>query len=714
MNHARYISFFFLYAVHIHANEPVHSSDASSTLKTQPAEDQSVTVDLRNPNYKNGILFTDQGGVIRSKDLRIQAKSIQYTHKTEDGKPIHRIEAEGDLMIQYLGKVYVGSELEYNFLTKTGTVYDAKTFATLWYVGGDQIQLNPDGSYKAQNAFFTTCENTDSTWDIHAGRIHLHKNDLLEAKKVRFRLFRMSTFWLPSFKINLKKFKEPILRYTINWDKKGPKASVRYQFFSWKDLALYGRLDYQIKTGFSGAFETEYFPNDKKLTFVTRSFLGSDRLENALDKQRRYRLQGAWNAESRSGKTNTTLTWDKYSDVRMPSDFKSEDFEVNTAKRTLFYVHHQEPGAITSLKVRPRVNSFESIKQDLPTLFFSARPNTLGKSQIMYDLWAKASYLDFVYSDQLVHSLPSMCSSRVEIKPTLYRPFHIGPICLTPYAGLVGIFYGSSATGQSRGLVTCSYGGSIMTEIKRDFATIRHSIQPYLNYYGLSHPTVASNDHYIFSIQDGYAKLNQLQIGIRQLIFSKKHPSSDARMTLDLYTNAFFLEKKIPQTLPRLYLLWGWSYPSFELSFHNCWNFRHQVLDFSNSRFRITVNENAAFTLDLLYRSRYDWRKADHENFIVDVTRSESELLDSPLSDRRLSVLTNAFFRLTPFWECRLQSHHGFLREKQDYNPPRAHLYNEFKIDLFTYLSTNWKLRLSYSHTIKDDRVTAGISLIKK
>ena len=39
---------------------------------------------------------------------------------------------------------------------------------------------------------------------------------------------------------------------------------------------------------------------------------------------------------------------------------------------------------------------------------------------------------------------------------------------------------------------------------------------------------------------------------------------------------------------------------------------------------------------------------------------------------------------------------------------------NEFKIDLFTWLSMNWKLRLSYSHTIKDDRVTAGISLVKK
>ncbi|MBF8263905.1 MAG: hypothetical protein HW387_1570 [Parachlamydiales bacterium] len=677
-----------------------------------PALQPDVTVDLRNPTYKDGVLFTEQGGVIHSKDLRIQARSIQYFRRTEDGVPVHRIEAEGDLMIQYQGRVYVGSEMCYDFIKKSGTVFDAKTFSSLWYVGGDQIQLNPDGSFRAQNAFFTTCENIDSAWDLHAGRINVFKNDLIEAKKVRFRLFKIPTFWLPSFKINLRKFKEPIFRYTFSWDKGKPRASIRYQFYSWRDWALYGRLDYRLKTGFGGAFETEYFPPGQGVTFVTKSYLGSDRLENALDKQRRYRLQGALQAESKSQKTHTTLTWDKYSDVRMPNDFKSDDFEVNTAKRTQFYVHHKEKSGITSLKVRPRINTFESIKQDLPTFFFSARPQTIGKSGVMYNMWAKASYLDFVYSDQLVSSLPSMCSSRIELRPVLFRPFHCGPINITPRIGAVGIFYGSSEDHQSKGLAALIYGGSAMAEARKEYKTLRHTIQPYVNYYGLSNPTVSPDHHYIFGIQDGYHRLNQLQAGLRQCLFSKERP--EPFFVADLYSNAFLAEKKIPPSLPRLYLLLSWNYPSVELSFHNCWNFRHQVLDFSNSRLRLTVNENAAFTLDLRYRSRYDWRKSDHEGFILDVTRSESELLDSPLSDRRLTVLTSAFFRLTPFWECRLQSHHGFMREKQGSNPARDHLYNEFKIDLFTWLSTNWKLRLSYSHTIKDDRVTGGISLIKK
>jgi len=683
--------------------------------KVKPELTESdVAVDLLNPHYQNGILFTDQGGIIRSKNLRIQAKSIQYIRRVENGKQVHRIEAEGNLMLQYHGRVYVGSELEYDFISKSGWIYDAKTFSSLWYVGGDKIQLNPDGSYKTENAFLTTCENTDSSWDLHAGRINVMKNDLLEAKKMRLRFFKIPFLWLPSFKINLKKFKEPIFRYTVNWDKGGPRASVRYQLYSWRDWAFYGRLDYRLSTGFGGAFETEYFPPHKHIAFVTRSYLGTDKLENALDKQYRYRLEGALHATSKSEKTHTTLMWDKYSDVRMPQDFKQDDFEVNPAKRTVLFVHHQEDRAITALKVRPRVNTFESIKQDLPTLYLSARPDMLGRSKIMYSLWAKASYLDFIYSDQLVDSLPSLCSSRLEIRPLFYRPFHFGPLNITPHIGVEAISYGASRSGHAKNLAALIYGGSVTANASKDFENIRHVVQPYLNYQGLGHPTVAPDDHYIFSIQDGFHQINKMQIGIRNLLFSKDRCIPDPRFTADLYANAFFLDKKFPQMIPKVYLLLGWNAPFVEFSIDNAWNFWHQVLDFSNTRLRLTVNENAAFTFDIRYRSRYDWRKSDHENFILDVTRFEDELLDSPLSDQRLTLLTHAFFRLTPFWECHLQSHHGFLRETQDNNPPRKHLYNEFKIDLYTWLSMNWKLRITYSHTISDDRVTAGISLIKK
>jgi len=648
-----------------------------------------IVVDLRNPTYKNGILYTCQGGVIRNEDIRIQARTIQYIRKAG----VHKIEAEGDLLIQYKGRVFVGSELEYDFNEKTGVIYDGKTFSSIWYVGGDKMELKPDGDYSVTNGFITTCENVDSSWDLHAARVYTTKKELLEAEKVTVRTFKVPTLWLPNLKFNLKKFKDPIFRYAIKWDSgMGPRATIRYQLYSWKDFAMYGRLEYRWSVGWGGAFETEYRPTEFNTFFVTRSYLAKDRLETAPNAARRYRVQGEFCSKSQDLRTHALLSWDKYSDFRMPSDFKSEDFEVNPAKKTLFYISRRDDQFIASFKLRPRANYFESIKQDLPALLLAVRPLELGHSGVYSSNYLKASYLDFVYSNKLAENLPSYHSPRVEFREKLYRPWHLGALTITPQIGGIGIFYGNSPTSNAKWFGTLLYGAHAEARGIRQYSHYKHQIEPHAEFIGLSNPTVKPDQHYIFSIQDGYDKLNQLKIGVRNLLFSKKRPGKEASFTADLYANAFFADFAIPQVIPYGYLDLAWRIPSLHFTWENAWNFRHETLQHSNARLQWTVNENIAFSVEGRYRSRYDWRKADHENYILDVSRSESELLRSPLSDRRITFLTNAFIRITPFWECHLQSHHGFFRENE--TP-----FNEIKVDLYTWLTSVLKLRLSYKYT---------------
>ena len=123
-------------------------------------------------------------------------------------------------MIQYKDRVFIGERLEYDFLTNTGTVYEGKTFTSLWFISGEKIELNADGSYQVENASITTSENKESDWDLHAGRIDALKSDLFVAKNVSFRLFKVPTFWVPSIKLNLKKRnRDPVVRYFLNWDR---------------------------------------------------------------------------------------------------------------------------------------------------------------------------------------------------------------------------------------------------------------------------------------------------------------------------------------------------------------------------------------------------------------------------------------------------------------------------------------------------------------
>lgn len=673
-----------------------------------------ITIDLRNPIYKNGVLYTSEGGVVQGKDLRIQAREIEYTKKKEEGKEIHRIEAEGNLMIQYKGKVFTGEELHYDFIENRGVVYEGKTFSSLWYVKGEKIELYPDGSYEVENASITASENKESSWDLYASKINALGHDLFIGKNIQFRLFQVPTFWLPYLKLNLKKSgQDPIIRYTVNWDKKqGPRAAIRCQLYSWRDFSLFGRVEYRWSTGWGGAIETEYFPPESKTSFVTRNYVGTDRLETAPNKQFRFRLQGAHYWSNQSGKTHTTLMWDKYSDVRMPSDFPSEDFEVGTPKQTLFSLRHQEPFLKLNFKARPRINSFESIKEDFSTLYLQMLPRQLGSSGVLCFSHMKASYLDFAYSDQLASAPPlepphDYRSGRIELQEHLQRPFYFGPLTINPHVGGIEIFYTNSPSKQPKTLATLTYGIDVSARGHRNYEHSSHTLIPYAKFLAFTKPTTEPQERYIFSFQDGYYQLHQIHAGVRNLIFPHRNPNKGPLFSSDLYANAFFAESTIPQCIPRLYLLLKWRFASWDLSWHNAWNFRNHVLDFSNARTRVTVNENVALTFEFRYRSRYDWRKADHENFFLDVARSESELLASPLSDRRITLLADLFIRFSPLWECHIQSHSGFYRLNE--RP-----YNEFKIDLFTWVASSLKLRISYSHTDKDDRVMGGISLVKK
>lgn len=673
---------------------------------------EELNVYLRNPTYKNGVVYTSQGGVIQNNDIRIQAQSIQYFHRMEEGKMVQKIEAEGDLLIQYKGKVFVGSELEFDFEKMCGTVYDGKTYSTMWYVGGDKIQLLSDGSYRVTNAFVTTCENKESSWDLRAHKVNVIKNEFFQAKKVRLRFFQWPHVWLPSFKLNLKRFKEPIFRYYVNWNKE-PKVGFRYQLYSWQDLAFYGRLEYRWSKGWGGAIESEYFPPDGLTTFTTRNYLGTDRLFNAEDVERRYRIQGAYRSQSRSGKTHTILTWDKYSDVRMPGDFKSEDFEVDTAMKTMFYVHHKENAIIASLKVRPRVNPFESIKQDLPTIYTMTRPIEIRNTGILSSHFIKASYLNFQYSEQLITSLKDFHAPRVEIFEDLYRPVHLKGLTITPRLSGRAILYGTSLSHQSKCLGLLGFGMEAHMHGQRQFERYKHVIEPYIDYTALTRPTVGPDDHFIFSIQDGYQKIQQVEVGIRNLLFSKRRPCKEASFEADLYANAFFSDPVIPQVVPKAYLWLGWRLPSVHITLHNCYNFRNQIWDFSNSRLLWTINEHVALTLEGRYRSKYDWRKSDHENFILDVTRHERELLTSPLSDRRITILSNLFIRLNPFWTMKFESNHGFYRLIK--NSLKEKPYNEFKIHLYTWLSASWRLHFYYGYTLNNHfDWNIDIQLVKK
>jgi hypothetical protein len=684
-----------------------HPPTLSPIYPYRPYE-KELSIDLKNPVYHDDTISTKDGGVIKGQDIRIQAQEISYVHRKVQGHWVHMVKAKGDLMVQYQGRTYVGKELYFDFTTKEGAVYDGVTFLPPFYIGGKTIKIEKNGSYFVENAYLTACENKKSTYQIKAKTVNVQRKKLLQAKNVRFQLYKFPTLWLPSFKLNLKKFPKPIFTYKVTWDKTaGPKLSMRYQLYSWHDWAFFLRGEYRLRKGFGGALETEYYSNDQRTTFVTKSYLASDVIPTNLLKEQRYRLQGEFHTISESGWTAMDLTWDKYSDVLMPGDFKSPDFEINTAKKTELFARHRQDDFVTFLKARPKFNPFDTVKQDLPTLFGHMKPILLFKDACLTDNWTRASYLKQDFSDDLSVHLPGFQSIRLQTNNLLSHKFYTKYFSVTPHVGVLGIFYSDSPNDRDIGFGQITYGVDLESQVSRSFENQIHTIKPYLVFNGLTRPTTPVDDHFIFSILDGSNRLNLLKLGFKQLFIATDQYCHTPYLTIDLFANAFFGPTTFSTFIPKIYLNVDWDLSFLALYFHFAWNYEHTRIDYSNIRLQYTVNEDVAFSTELRYRSKYDWRKADHTNFILDVTRSQEELLNSPISDQRMTLLTKAFFRLTPFWTLQLQSHHGWMRRGE--NP-----YNEWRIDLFSMISAFWKIRCTYQHTQRDDRVTFGLELVKK
>lgn len=681
--------------------------------KTTPPLNQELIIDLKNPVFTHGVITTQEGGVITGQGIRIQARNIEYTNKIENGIRVQKIIAQDDLMLEYANRAFVGSKLEYDFLKKTGTLWNGKTFVDIWFLGGDKIELKDDGTFYISNAFVTTCEDQENTWEIRANRVKITEDRLLAAKNIKFQFFKVPLFWLPSFKSNLKIFTDSPIRYKLVWDKGlGPRLTMRYRVFSWKDISLFFRLDYRLRRGFGGAFESEYYSPTKETTFVTRSYGAFDKTFPDEKGSKRYRLQGLYHTQSKDENTQVHLTWDKLSDTRMVGDFRSDDFEINTQKRTLFTVMHQLDSTFFNFRFQPRLNSFQSIDQELPLASIGIRPFQLGSSGIISRNYVNLGYLDYVYANDLRHQfhLRGLQSStkafRMETRNELYRPFSLGHFTLTPNLGIIGIFYSNNQAHHPIGQGMFSYGFRGETRFYKNYKRFRHISEPYIEFQGLTSPTAHLSHHFYFDINDGYDQLNQMRIGWRNSFFPYSQSVFSPSVTFDLFTYGYFGNRAFAQTFPKSYLNIGWNRPTFAVRGGVAWNNEEQLWDYANVATEWTINEDIAFAVEFRHRSRFDWRKANHENFILDVARPIPELLKSPLSDGRDTLLTRMFVRLAPKWSCMIQSRHGWGRKHE----PR---YNAGKIDIFATLTCSWRLKLSYERLPNDNRFSGDISLVK-
>lgn len=649
-----------------------------------------VALNLRNPIFQDGVLSTTEGGVLTAEDIRIQAQNIRFAQNS-------LLSCSCNVLVDYKCRTLLGDELQYDFTTHTGTMTNGKTAAYPWFVGGKCVTLCENGDILIQGGYITTSECGEKEVSLESDRILITKDRIVTAQNIEFKILQVPFFVLPTLKVDLKAAREAPFSIVAGWNGYlGSHLGIRYHFLTIGALKGYARLDGYFGHGLGFGVDTEYAN-----TFFTRNYYAHDLAIDDPEKRDRYRFQGTFFQKYCPQNISLRGIYDFVSDPEFAQDYQPNNFSLNPAYRTEFEIRRQTPFTISNLYTRVRVNSFQTINQELPTYELAIHPFEIGSSKIISDNYLKMSYLHYVFSKNVVYR-HNFHAARIELRPRLYRAIHFNYFTLTPSAQLIGIAYSNSPEGGAVGLGLSDLSVKGETTLRRSFRSLCHGIIPYFDYHLLTTPTSALHQHYIFTIDDAWHYLNILRFGIRQGLFF------GTPLWIDLYANAFFEKTKVPTTIPKGYLNVQWQVnPWFFLETDTAWNFAHKQIDYFNQRLNWTLSENLALSAEYRHRGRYDWRKADFYNFLLDSVRSEKALLDSPLSERRDTALGKIFYRLTPDLSLRGEIRKGWDRLHQPG-------YLEYGAGFDKIIFQRWNFSFSYEKRTEDNRFTITLKLLSR
>ncbi len=662
---------------------------------------KGIKIDLKDPVYENGSLYTDQGGVITADGFRLQAQIIHYS----DCNGTILVKAEKELLLEVGPYLFLGDKIEYNFSTHTGIITNGRTGIEPWYFGGEEVEICSNGDYIFHQAFITTSEGIYKDWEIKADFAQVTSYGLVRTKDVTFNFFGKTIFWLPKFEINLNSVFDSPINYDIQWGGRRSMVGLIYEFISWDRFRSLVRLDYHLKRGFGGGLETHYRSFNNKTFFSTINYYAKDRSLTYPIAKHRYRFQGVYHTSIDHDTITADLTYDKLSDIDMVTDYTDRGLNLEPAGKTQVLVRKLNPWWRANFFSKLRVNNFQTVKQELPSLAISVKPFVMGHSGILFENYLKTSYLDFAYSRQS-YNVRDFNSSRYEYQNRTYRPFDFYNLKLTPEIGAVIIHYGNSPNKNPKELVIGNFSLEANSFFHKYIGSYKHIIKPYARYDYFTYPTVRPNRHFIFDIDDGWYRLNQLKLGFLQSFFVKESRGCIQRiLTADIYSYGFFDTPTVHAIFPKIYCDLYWlTLPTLRHCFQTAWDLRYQMVDHFNFRTEWTISRSSALSAEYRHRDKYDWRKAVKYNFILDSFRSVRELEHSSVSDQRDTLLLHFFHRFHPNWAVEFESRHGWNRR---YEPS----YNEYEIDFITTLQSSWHFKFSYQKREIDHRFAVYFSI---
>ncbi|HKX62302.1 MAG TPA: LPS assembly protein LptD [Verrucomicrobiae bacterium] len=466
-------------------------------------EDTKWTVESEsglNFNVNEGTITYTNVVTVRHAGATLTADRAQLNQKSGD------ILAEGNVRIEWEGKVWYGQRAEFNFKTRRLIGSEFRTGERPFFMRGDAaVGDRVANVYVLANGLMTTDDYEKPGYSVRAKSVTIVPGEYVECTHAILYVGDTPVFWLPKFRRTLKKHPNHFVFTPGYRSKYGPYLLTSYEWY-WNerlDGALH--LDTRYKRGLGGGPDVNYHlprfgEGQFKYYYADDQDPGRDGRGEEIDDER----QRIWFSHIGSLRTNLTVrTAVRYqSDSLIVRDFFESEYKDNTQPTTFVELNQLWSNWSLNLLTQPRVNNFQETVERLPDVKLTGLRQRFGGTPVFYESESSAGYFqrEFAYVDT-----NQFAAFRADTYHQFLIPWTMfGWLNLAPRAGLRYTYYGETSgpgfTSDEQERTVFNSGAEASFKASRTWAGTRneffqiegtrHIVKPTINYAWVPRPNV--------------------------------------------------------------------------------------------------------------------------------------------------------------------------------------------------------------------------------
>ncbi len=523
----------------------VVEADIPKEIPDEPFDIQAARLE-----YTNGMLVASGGVTGRFENVTIVADQISGNPDTGD------LRVEGNILFERGDVLWEGSELDYNFLTQAGLFGPSSLYFEPTFLSVDHVERVSTNEYRLRGATFTTCPKDSPHIHIRAKEARLVDEKYIKAKWVTFYIGKVPVLYLPywSHKLSASIFTFELGMgsewgaYALTKTTLPITENVDYI----TDVNFYNKRGVGLGQGFAwdlphavGEFSAFYLKDqDPYRRFdspAARDQIGDDRY--------RFKVEHLQNFTD-THYVNTK--WNYLSDPAVLEEFFKKEYRGNPQPENYAsWVYGNSFGG-TEAFVSTRLNDFYD---NVDRVEYSADlyRTRLGNSPFYLQSENTVAHLERVYSSTNTLLNTAYNSARLDTANTLYLPQRYGFLSLVPRASYRATYYSETTTANGggedlrqipgAGIEASFQATKILSERERWYGKgLRHKIEPYADYV-YENASTTTNQLLQFDDIDELRDQNKVQIGLRNILQTRRNGRTARFIDLDLYTY-YLVEKK--------------------------------------------------------------------------------------------------------------------------------------------------------------------------